>query len=226
MAVLDPVYWQVVTPTMRELLRFIGRQPFAERFYLAGGTALALRLGHRISVDLDFFSATDDITRPTRQEILAALAALSPQALEAVDGNLLLEVSGLHVGFFGYGYPLLEPTDSIEDLAIASLVDVGLMKLDALISRGSRKDFYDLYIIAQQITLPTLLGLGETKYPYARDFKLMAVESLVLFENADRDVQPTMLIDVTWEEVRQFFIDQAQTLGDTWFGTDEAADEN
>jgi predicted nucleotidyltransferase component of viral defense system len=224
MALLDPVHWQVVTPTMRELLRFIGRQPFAERFYLAGGTALALRLGHRVSVDLDFFSASNEVTRPTRQEILTALATLAPQALEDVDGNLLLEISDLHVGFFGYGYPLLEPTDSAENVTVASIVDIGLMKLDALISRGSRKDFYDLYFIAQEVSLSTLLQLGETKYPYARDFELMAVESLVLFENADRDIQPTMLVDVLWEQVRQFFIDQAQALGQDWFGTNTEAD--
>ncbi len=198
MAVLESVHWQVITPTMRELLRFIGRQPFAERFYLAGGTGLALRLGHRVSIDLDFFSAVDDITRRTRQEILTTLSSLSPQALEDVDGNLLLEVSGLHVGFFGYGYALLEPTDHVENMALASIVDIGLMKLDALISRGSRKDFYDLYFIAQQIPIPTLLRLGETKYPYARDFELMAIESLVLFENADRDILPTMFVDVAW----------------------------
>jgi hypothetical protein len=99
------------------------------------------------------------------------------------------------------------------------------MKLDALISRGSRKDFIDLYFIAQQIPLPDLLALGQTKYPHARDFELMAVESLVLFENADRDVQPTMRVKVAWEEVRQFFIDQAQQLGQTWFGSDEAENE-
>lgn len=225
MALLEPVYWQTVTPTMREVLRFIGRQPFVEHFYLAGGTALALRLGHRRSIDLDFFSATDDVTHPTRQEILATLAPLSPQAIEDVDGNLLLEVAGLHVGFFGYGYPLLEPTDSVETVALASLVDGGLMKLDALISRGSRKDFYDLYFIAQQIPLPTLLQLGERKYPYARDFELMAIESLVLFENADQDHQPTLLIDVAWEEVCQFFIEQAQALGQSWFGPAEAPHE-
>ena len=226
MALLEPVHWQVVTPTMRELLRFIGRRPFARRFYLAGGTALALRLGHRLSVDLDFFSTTDEVTRSTRQEILTALAPLTPQALEDVDGNLLLEVSGLHIGFFSYGYPLLEPTDNLENIAIVSLVDVGLMKLDALISRGSRKDFLDLYFIAQQIPLPDLLALGQTKYPYARDFELMTVESLVLFENADRDIQPTTLVNVAWEDVRQFFIDQAQVLGQTWFGSDEAAPES
>jgi predicted nucleotidyltransferase component of viral defense system len=220
MAVLEPVHWQAVTTAMRNLLRLIGQQPFANRFYLAGGTALALRLGHRLSVDLDFFSASDEVTRSTRQEILAALSPHTPQALEDVDGNLLLEVSGLHIGFFGYGYDLLEATDHVEQVAVASVVDIGLMKLDALISRGSRKDFYDLYFITQQISIPALLALAETKYPYAQDFELMAVESLVLFENADRDIQPAMLEDIAWEDVRQFFINQAQALGQTWFDDD------
>lgn len=203
---------------MRELLHFIGQQPFARRFYLAGGTALALRLGHRRSVDLDFFSETDQLAQASRQEILRALGPLLPQALEDVDGNLLLRVSDLHVGFFSYGYPLLEPTDSVEGVAVASLVDVGLMKLDALISRGSRKDFYDVYAIVRQVPLADLLVLAQSKYPHVRDFELMAVESLVLFDNADRDVQPALLVDWPWEQVRQFFIDQARNLGKTWFG--------
>jgi hypothetical protein len=131
MALLDPVHWEVITPQMRDLLRFIGQQPFAGRFYLAGGTALALRLGHRRSIDLDFFSTTDQVLRDTRQEILRALALLSPQALEDVDGNLLL------------------------------------------------------------------------------------------FENADQDPQPDLLIDLPWAQVRQFFIAQAQTLGQAWFGKRE-----
>ncbi len=222
MALLDLIHWNAITPPMRDMLRFIGQQPFAVRFYLAGGTALALRLGHRRSVDLDFFSAADEVMLKTRQEILKVLSPLTPQSLEDVDGNLLLRVSDLHVGFFSYGYPLLEPTDSVEQVAVASVVDVGLMKLDALISRGSRKDFYDLYVIARQISIPDLLALGKAKYPYARDFELMAVESLILFENADRDLQPDLLIDLSWEQVRKFFIAQARALGETWFGDREA----
>ena len=221
MATLDPVHWEAITPQMYDLLHFIGQQPSATRFYLAGGTALALRLGHRRSFDLDFFSATDEVLRETRQEILRALAPLTPQALEDVDGNLLLRVLDLHVGFFSYGYPLLQPTDSLEGVAIASIVDVGLMKLDALITRGSRKDFYDLYVVARQISIPDLLALAEGKYPYVRDFELMAMESLVLFENADRDLQPDLLIGLPWEQVRQFFIDQARDLGRAWFGSQE-----
>ncbi len=63
-----------------------------------------------------------------------------------------------------------------------------------------------------------MLALAQKKHPYARDFELMAIESLVQFENADRDLQPELLISLPWEQIRQFFIEQAQTLGRSWFG--------
>lgn len=218
MALLADPHWETVTAAMREVLRAIGAQAFARRFYLAGGTALALRLGHRRSVDLDFFSETDEVTRRTRRDIVRGLSPLGVQVIENVDGNLLTEVAGMHVGFFGYGYRLLELTEDLEDVAVASLVDVGLMKLDALVGRGSRKDFYDLYALSQQIALAALLERAPEKYPYARDFALMAVESMVLFENADRDLQPDLLIEVPWPDVRAFFVAQARALGEQWFG--------
>jgi hypothetical protein len=216
MASLNPVNWEAVTPELRELLYFIGERAFVERFYLAGGTALALRLGHRRSVDLDFFSSVDEVSRATRLEILNALAPLGALALEDTMGNLLLEVRGIHVGFFSYSYPLLEPTEDVAGVALAGLKDVGLMKLDALISRGARKDFYDLYWITRHVPLTDLLEMGREKYPYARDFEWMAVEGLVYFDNADRDVQPVLLVDVPWEEVKAFFRAEARRLGELW----------
>ena len=113
---------------------------------------------------------------------------------------------------------LLKEPDFVENVALASIIVIGLMKLDALISRGSRKDFYDLYLIAQQISLAELLALGKSKYPYARDFEMMAVESLVMFENADRDLQPNMLIELPWDRVRNFFIAEARKTGKRWLG--------
>jgi len=91
------VHWEAITDGMRDLLRFIGRQAFSERFYLAGGTALALRIGHRRSIDLNLFSATDDVLRETRKEIIGVLAPLSPEAVEDVAGNLLLNLPELHL---------------------------------------------------------------------------------------------------------------------------------
>jgi hypothetical protein len=217
MAVLESPYWETISPIMRELLAWIGRQAFATRFYLAGGTALALRMGHRRSVDLDFFSETDEVHARTRQELIHSFSARHAQVIENVDGNLLLLADGLHVGFFSYGYPLLEPVQIVENIGLASLLDIGLMKLDAIIGRGSRKDFYDLYIISRQIPLPELLSAGERKYPQVRDFPLMALEGLLQFDNADRDLQPEMLADLPWDNVRRFFVEQGKVLGGDWF---------
>ena len=210
-----------MTPELHQILQFVGTCPFIERFYLAGGTALALRLGHRRSIDLDFFSNVDTVSRATRQEILRSLVPSGAQAIEDTEGNLLLDVHGIHVGFFSYSYPLLDPTEDVEGVAVAGIADIGLMKLDALISRGARKDFYDLYWIAQRIPLANLLEMGRKKYPYARDFEWLAVEGLVYFDNAERDVQPLLLEDVPWEEVKAFFRTEARRLGDVWLRPEE-----
>jgi hypothetical protein len=123
----------------------------------------------------------------------------------------------LHIGFFSYGYPLLEPSLVLENISLASLLDIGLMKLDAIIARGARKDFYDLYFITRQIPLRDLLHSGKRKYSRVRDFPLMALEALLQFANADRDLQPEMLADISWENVKQFMMDQAKMLGKEWF---------
>ncbi len=72
MAPLIHPHWEAVPPLLRDLLVEIGQMPFASRFYLAGGSALALRLGHRVSVDLDFFSDVDEVSDDSRTEIMAA----------------------------------------------------------------------------------------------------------------------------------------------------------
>ena len=110
MASLTHPHWETVPPLLRDLLAEIGQMPFAGRFYLAGGTALALRLGHRVSVDLDFFSDVDEVGDDSRAEIVVAFKQRRAiRVLEDVFGNLLMEIEDTHVGFFSYGYPLLEP---------------------------------------------------------------------------------------------------------------------
>jgi hypothetical protein len=220
MASLIHPYWEAIPPPLRDLLAEIGQMPFANRFYLAGGSALALRLGHRVSVDLDFFSDVDEVGDDSRAEIVTAFKQhRTTKVLENVFGNLLMQVEGTHVGFFSYGYPLLEPPSEVLGLQLADLLDIGMMKLDALISRGARKDFYDLYFIAQQIPLEEMLHQGPLKYPYARDYEMMALTSLTDFDNADRDVAVETFERVSWEAVKDFFVAEARRLGRFWFET-------
>lgn len=218
MEILKIPHREVISAEMHHLLAVIGQQAFASHFYLAGGTALSLQIGHRRSVDFDFFSETDEVKEKRADEIIHSLNSFSIQVIERTLGNFVLLVDDIRIGFFSYGYPLIHPAVQFEKVALASIADIGLMKCDALVTRGSRKDFYDLFFIARSIQLADLLQLGSKKYPQFRDFPLLVLESLTLFENADRDFQPILLEPVSWEEVRSFFIQQAKLLAKVWFG--------
>lgn len=220
MALLSHPHWEALPPPLRDLLAEIGQMPFASRFYLAGGSALALRLGHRISVDLDFFSDVDEVGDDSRAEIVAAFKQRrTAEVLENVFGNLLMQIEDTHVGFFSYGYPLLEPPAEVLGVRVAGLLDIGMMKLDALISRGARKDYYDLYFIARQVPLEEMLHQGPVKYPDAHDYQMMALTSLTDFDNADRDVAVETFDRMSWETAKDFFVAEARRLGRLWFET-------
>jgi len=222
MAVLRDPHWEVVPPLVRDLLADIGQESFSRRFYLAGGTALALRLGHRVSVDLDFFSETDELWDESRAEIVAALRRRrTVEVVEDVIGNLLLRIEDIYVSFFSYGYILLEPPEEVMGVRVASLTDVGLMKLDALVDRGARKDFYDVYFIARQIPNEELLDQSPVKYPYVRDFGMMVLPGMVNFDNADRDMAVESFPPVTWETVKAFFVQEMRRIGRMWCEPDD-----
>jgi predicted nucleotidyltransferase component of viral defense system len=211
-------HWETVTPPMRAIMQIVGQSDLSTRFYLAGGTALALQLGHRRSIDLGFFSEVDEVRPEMHRQVLGVLEACQPLVVEQAWGNLLLLVQDLHVGFFGYGYRLVAPLLQLEGLSLASVTDIGLMKLDALATRASRKDFYDLYAIAQRISLRDLLDLAPAKYPSVRDFEAMVVRTMVYFDRAEQEAPPALFQMVEWEAVKAFFREQAVVLSRGWLG--------
>jgi hypothetical protein len=212
---MNELFWNTLTAEMRQVLSGFSQSGIGARFYLAGGTALALQIGHRRSADLDFFSPTEDI--PTVRAILeGALAPFHPMLADSAWGNLVYLAKDVRVGFYGYGYPLVAALIEAERVRLASIVDIALMKLDALLSRAARKDFYDLYFICQEIPLRQLLDLAPQKYPSVRDFETQTVKRLVYFENAEQDIDPVLLLPVTWRAVKEYFIGQAKEIGQDW----------
>jgi predicted nucleotidyltransferase component of viral defense system len=217
MAVLIQPHWETVTPQLRDVLQLVSRQVFAEHFYLAGGTALALQIGHRPSVDLDFFSERDELFDASRHAIIAALEQRAAvEVREDVIGNLLLKVNQLSVGFFSYGYPLLEAVSAAGLLRLASVADIGLMKMDALMMRGARKDFVDLYCLTQTVSFDRLLELRPRKYPRSSNFEIMLLEALTNFDNAERDVMPRLSVALDWERIKSSFEAEARRLATKW----------
>ncbi len=210
-----PIHWETVTEDMRVVVRGFSESPIGERFYLAGGTALSLQLGHRRSVDLDLFSPSEDIPS-VRAALETALAPFHPILADSAWGNLAYLAKGVRVGFYGYGFPLIAPPIEVDGVRLASIEDIALMKLDALLSRAARKDFYDLYFICRQIPLRQILDLAPKKYPSVRDFESQTVKRLVYFENAETDADPILLQPVSWQQVKEFFIEQARSIGSSW----------
>lgn len=200
---MSPLFWNTVTQSMRLVLGGFTKTKIGARFYLGGGTALSLQLGHRRSVDLDFFSPTEDI--PTIRPILEeALAPFQPTLADSAWGNLVYLVQNVRVGFYGYGFPLVAPLVETEGVRLSSIEDIALMKLDTLLSRAARKDFYDLYFICQKIDLRELLKLAPQKYSNVRDFEAQVVKRLVYFENAEADSDPFFFQPVSWQATKDF----------------------
>jgi len=209
------IFWDIISVSMRQVLAEFGNSEISTRFYLAGGTALALQLGHRRSFDLDYFSPSEDI--PAIRQVLAqALQPLEPTLADSSWGNLVFLASGVRVGFYGYGYPLVGPLVDADGIRLAGVADIGLMKLDALLGRAGRKDFYDLYAICQRLPLTCLLELAPLKYPFIRDFETQVAKRLAFFDIADQEAQPTLLQEVAWDTVKTYFRKQAVEIGRRW----------
>lgn len=212
---MTDLFWNTITENMRLVLGGFTQSEIGDRFYLAGGTALSLQIGHRLSVDLDFFSPTEDIPG-IRAGLEKALAPLNPTLADSAWGNLVYLAKNVRVGFYGYGYPLVAPMIETTEARLASIEDIALMKLDALLSRATRKDFYDLYFIGQSIPLRRIFDKAPQKYPSVRDFEAQTVKRLVYFENAEAEADPFMLQPIDWATVKKYFIKQARQIEQSW----------
>ncbi len=192
---------------------YLRGQPFVRNFYLAGGTALALQIGHRISTDLDWFSAECRLLAPEREMIREALAPSGQFDIASEqDGMLFTRLFGVDVSFVYQHHPLLEPTVEYKGLRLASCTDIGLMKLAAVNSRGTRRDFVDLYCLRDVVTLDRLLELAASKYADRPSFLAIAVRALAYFEDAEQQPMPRLLRPVQWAEVRAYCETAARTL--------------
>jgi len=195
----------------RQLLIQLGRHPLLRPFYLAGGSAAALHLGHRISVDLDFFTQQDHYEAEPLIQHLQTIAHLDvqQQSLRTLVGRL----GDVRISFFVYPYPLLEDPKDLEECRVAHLLDIALMKLIAISQRGTKRDFVDLFFICQNhYNLSELLRQIPIKYTRVSYPAYHILRALAYFSDADEDESPRMLVSFDWNQAKRFFEDQVKQL--------------
>jgi Nucleotidyl transferase AbiEii toxin, Type IV TA system len=213
---LHLAHTEALSPAARDLAARLAARPFAEELYLAGSAALALYLGHRPVADLDLMTGTNRLTGPERRDLLQELLALDPGAEveTARDGYLFVRfANGVGVRFFYYPYPLADPCAELGALQVASAVDLGLMKIAAIVSRGGKRDFVDLYLLCRELPLGELLDRAADKFGHVRDFPLQALKGLVDLAETEGEPMPQLVRPLAWEEVSAWVAGEVRALG-------------
>lgn len=153
---------EALTKEGKEL--FPGFAKFKE-FYLVGGTGLALQIGHRLSVDFDFFSE-----RELPSNMLQGVKRVFPDCSVAVTyqsaDQLNVLINDIKTTFLYYPYPVIEPCMRYQDVRIATVAEIAAMKAFSLGRRLSYKDYVDWYFLLKEhyVTLDAAIALAQKKY--------------------------------------------------------------
>lgn len=187
-----------ISPELLELLTQLMHDDVFKHFNLVGGTALALQIGHRISIDIDLFGncEIDEIA------VLDQLNACGPVHVLKKSKNILIcSVQGIKVDIVNYSYPILENTLISDGIRMVGLKDIAAMKMNAIAGRGCKKDFIDVYYLLQYFTLEVMIDLYLQKYSNGSEF--LVRKSLTFFDDAEEEEMPVMLEDISWDRIKE-----------------------
>ena len=186
----------------QENLALLGQSGVLNKAYLAEGTAIALQLGHRISLDFDFFTVDDFVP----QQFSLRLAVVGDYKSEQTSKGTVLGIfQGTKFSLFEYKYPLLYPCRDMLGVRVADLRDLAAMKIATIANRGYRRDFIDLYFLCREFSLKDALKFYNRKYGKLASNIIHIQKSLIYFVDAEADVMPQMLKKASWIDVKSFF---------------------
>jgi hypothetical protein len=199
---MDKLHWEILDGERNKILPLFSC--FKDDFYLAGGTALALQLGHRDSIDFDFFAKKNFSSLGLFNKLKVAFNELKiVKVQEEKDTLTVLIDEKIKISFFAYPYILIKPIIKSEFINLASIEDIGLMKLSAITGRSVLKDYVDLYWILQKICLADLVPLCQKKY---KDLDInLVLKSLVYFDDV---IEEPMIYknsgEVGFDEIKRY----------------------
>jgi hypothetical protein len=179
--------------------------------YLAGGVGVALRMGHRLSRDLDLFTPEVDVERLAEDVVTGQSGA---KILSRAAGTLYLDIAGVPASILRYSYPLLGEPERITGIPVrvASLPDLSCMKLSAVAGRGARRDFWDLSVLLERLGWSLPFALEQYQRKYTSEDVGHVVRSLVYFTDAEAEPWPTELSRQEWQRIKEDFIARVRAL--------------
>jgi len=181
------------------LLKDLNGIPLLEKFPLVGGTNLSLRYGHRISVDLDLF--TNEPFQP--DELFTEIVKKFPQTvkIDQRGQSIWLSIKGVKVDLILHEYPYLEGIEVMDGIRILAVQDIIPMKLEAMATRGVKKDFWDIAELLNHFSLRQMLQFHQQKYANSDPGHIIL--SATYFADAEKErTNPLSLNGITWPQVK------------------------
>ena len=197
---------ETISPDCLILLEELMALPELQTFRLAGGTALSLQYGHRISVDLDIFTDRSfDLA-----ELEVALRAHYPTFIKDFSNRLGFSgyINGVKTDFVNWSVPFMRPVIEIDNIRLTSPEEIAAMKLETISSRQMKKDYYDIYELLKSYSMAQLFDFYKERYPYNN--AKTPIEFLIAAHLADESPEPEMLDTTDWTTVKTFIQDSAK----------------
>jgi len=181
-----------------DLLKDLSAHPALQQFSLVGGTALALRFGHRRSIDIDFFTPESFAVEALADTLSKELSNFETTGMNKTGFNA--SIGDLKADFKTCRYPLLAASETQQGIRMFSLQDIVGIKLSDL-TNGARKDFYDLHALFQHLGVDALIDIYRQKCP--RHDPMIVLRSMIYFDDAEDDNDPELLMKQNWHEVKE-----------------------
>jgi len=178
-------------------------------FYLAGGTALALQIGHRTSLDFDFYTKKSFDSK--KLQYLLEKEFEKTILLQKDEDTLIVKINDVIVSFFKYTYPLIFPFIKQGKFPpIASKKDIAAMKIIAVSDRGTKRDFIDIYFLLQDLSLKRIMSFVKKKYPNFNIY--VALRGLTYFVDADRTQARRLYLfyNISWNTIKKSLINEVK----------------
>lgn len=202
------MFTSCISPQAKNVYKKIAKKGITQPFYLAGGTALALQIGHRHSVDLDFFSEK----KFSVKRIVKNLSDIGRVTVTFEDPeSVSIELGGAKLSFLHYPYRLIFPFVQWSGYGeLADVRDIACMKIDAIASRGTKRDFVDFYYLLKRYSLREFLTFFGKKYENVNYNTLHIMKSLVYFADAENETMPKQAKSTPWKSIKKTIIEEVR----------------
>jgi hypothetical protein len=189
---------ETISPTCLTLLQELMQLPELQSFRLAGGTALSLQYGHRISIDLDIFTDHSfDIA-----ELEMVLRQQYPTFIKDFSNRMgfFAYINDVKVDLVNWSIPFIRPAIDWKGIRLCTPEEIAAMKLEALNTRQVKKDYYDIFELLKYFSMAQIVGFYRERYPYNNAKSPIAF--LVAAHLADETPEPEMLYNLDWQTVK------------------------